>query len=154
MEKLKKILFIIVSDKEKAAEVVNQLQEIADDPTEYLENSERMLDKSDDYIWLAMVDLLIENNYAFEIDWKDAYEEAKEGILDISEAHSLNLTWNDDNINDESDAEEFFPMINQQLQKENNLMLYNIDIDSDSYVTVISAKDSSLPEFDDRIKVY
>lgn len=154
MEKLKKIVFKIISDKIIAEKIVVQLQKISNDPTGYLENSERMLNQSDDYMWLAMVDLLIENNYAFEIDWKDTYEEAKEGILEISNAHNFNLSWNDNHIDEDSDAEEFFPMINQELQKENNLILYNIDIDSDSYVTVISAKDSSISEIDERIKTY
>ncbi|AZA65325.1 hypothetical protein EG345_11795 [Chryseobacterium carnipullorum] len=50
---------------------------INENPEIYLKNNPRFLDLTDDYLWLAMVDILIESGYAFEIDWKEDYSTAK-----------------------------------------------------------------------------
>ena len=155
MEKFREIVFTLVSNKNTAEKIIFQLQEISEDPTKYLDNSDRMLDKSDDYMWLAMVDLLIENNYAFEIDWKDDYGDTEEYINELLSRNNIEFQLNG-NITSEEEAETFFPRVNEILAEYGIFRLLNLDIDSDSYVSIISTLDSAkiIVDLDDRISIY
>ncbi|WP_282631028.1 DUF6630 family protein [Empedobacter sedimenti] len=52
-------------------------------------------------------DLLISYGYAFEIDWKDDYSTAKDGINKLLSNWQLKDEMNDDDLYDE-DAQDFF----------------------------------------------
>ena len=157
MSKHIEIVKLLIFQKATATLVIEQLELIAANPNIYIEESDRMLDYSDDYLWLAMVDLLIDNGYAFEIDWKESYAEAKDCLVRLFEKSKVVVTLDEpDDFNWDADAEEFFPEINKILAEQGVYRLYNLDINSDSYVTVLSTieKQEQLHSFDERIKLY
>jgi len=76
MENINAIINIIAK-KETAEKLIGKLWQINNNPEIYLKNNPRFLTLTVDYIWLAMVDLLIEIGHTFEIDWKEDYSTAK-----------------------------------------------------------------------------
>ncbi|MGG5207405.1 DUF6630 family protein [Chryseobacterium sp. MIQD13] len=154
MENINAIINII-TEKETAQNLIGKLILINDDPDIYLKNNLRFLTLSDDYLWLAMTDMLIENGYAFEIDWKEDYSVAKNQteILLRNKNTAIEIE-EDENLYD-SEAELFFPLLNKKIEK-SGYQLLNLDIDSDSYVSILVSNESinNLLLIDDRIKLY
>lgn len=77
MEKYIEIINIVVPKHSDRTILIKQLDKIQSNPEDYIDNNDRLLDLSDDYLWLGLIDLLITKGYAFEIDWKDDYNTAK-----------------------------------------------------------------------------
>ncbi|MFV0306008.1 MAG: DUF6630 family protein, partial [Moheibacter sp.] len=121
----------------------------------YIENNDRMVTVSGDYLWLAMVDLLIDYGYAFEIDWKEYFDIAQDLTQKLINKINLGYHFKND-IVDDLDAEEFFPLMDKEIKENTAFQLCNLDIDSDSYVTTLVAKDNfeRLKQIDNRIKPY
>lgn len=157
MEKIKKIVELLALHKSEVAKNINiRLSGIKNNPDLYLSNNGRMLTLSDDFMWLAMVDLLTDNSLAFETDWKTSYAEAGNDISGLFSTYNIVLEMDDEDIDEDADAEEFFPLVNKKLAEMGTYRLYNIDINSDSYVTVLSRieKKELLYDLDSRITMY
>lgn len=154
MEKYIEIINLAVNKNGDRPLLIKQLEEVRENPLKYTENSDRLLDLSDDYMWLGLVDLLISYGYSFEIDWKDDYSTAKDGINKLLSNWQLKDEMNDDDLYDE-DVREFFPIVNSLLS-DTNYQLFNMDIDSDSYVTIMVniANEKKLLDLDNRISKY
>ncbi len=75
MGKYFEIINLVVTRYSDREPLIKQLEKIKENPTHYLENNDRCIDLSDDFLWLGLVDLLISYGYAFEIDWKEEYRE-------------------------------------------------------------------------------
>ena len=101
-------------------------------------------------------DFLIDKHYAFEVDWKATIAEIESELDVLLDKHNLSFSFDLDQDTDELDAGEILAFINPLLKKTINYVLVNLDIDSDSYVTVIVTKNdlSDLKHLDKRITVY
>lgn len=154
MEKYIEIINIVVPKHSDRIILIKQLDKIQSNPEDYIDNNDRLLDLSDDYLWLGLIDLLITKGYAFEIDWKDDYSTAKDGINKLLSNWQLKYEMNDDDLYDE-DAERFFPIVNSLLS-DTNCQLFNMDIDSDSYVSTMVniGNEEKLLDMDNRISKY
>jgi hypothetical protein len=154
MENINAIINIIAK-KETAEKLIGKLWQINDNPEIYLKNNPRFLTLTNDYLWLAMVDLLIESGHAFEIDWKEDYSIAKNQteILLGNKNASVEIEKDEDLYTLE--AESFFPLLNKKIEK-SGYQLLNLDIDSDSYVSILVNCEciNSLLSLDHRIKEY
>ncbi|STC99657.1 DUF6630 family protein [Chryseobacterium carnipullorum] len=128
---------------------------INENPEIYLKNNPRFLDLTDDYLWLAMVDILIESGYAFEIDWKEDYSTAKNQTEILLKNKSVSIDIEKDQDLYHLEAGSFFPLLNEKIEK-SGYQLLNLDIDSDSYVSILVNDESinKLLSLDDRIKEY
>lgn len=128
---------------------------INENPEIYLKNNPRFLDLTDDYLWLAMVDILIESGYAFEIDWKEDYSTAKNQTEILLKNKSVSIDIENDLDLYHLEAGSFFPLLNEKIEK-SGYQLLNLDIDSDSYVSILVNDESinKLLSLDDRIKEY
>lgn len=128
---------------------------INENPEIYLKNNPRFLDLTDDYLWLAMVDILIESGYAFEIDWKEDYSTAKNQTEILLKNKSVSIDIEKDQDLYHLEAGSFFPLLNEKIEK-SGYQLLNLDIDSDSYVSILVNDENinKLLSLDDRIKEY
>mgnify|MGYP003482710448 CR=1 FL=1 len=154
MEKYIEIINIVVPKHSDRTILIKQLDKIQSNPEDYIDNNDRLLDLSDDYLWLGLIDLLITKGYAFEIDWKDDYSTAKDGINKLLSNWQLKDEMSDDDLYDK-DAEKFFPIVNSLLSN-TNCQLFNMDIDSDSYVSTMVniGNEEKLLDMDNRISKY
>ncbi len=155
MEKYNTMLINLVPNVSDRNSMLQKLSEIKERPQIYLENNNRFATSSDDYMWLAMVDLLISSGYAFEIDWKEDFETAKEYTEKLLKKNNVFFQFN---LDDEEDleAEEFFKLMNEELKENTEFQLCNLDIDSDSYVSSLINKNNfdTFRQIDNRIKTY
>lgn len=153
MEKYINIINLVVPKYSDRTIIIEQLQEIEANPLNYVENNDRIITLDNDYLWLGLVDLLISKDYAFEIDWKDDYGDTRPQIDHL--AKQWNIALEDIPELESTFAEEFFPIINKKIVT-TNCQLYNLDIDSDSYVTIMTNLNSEflLMQQDSRIKKY
>ncbi|MGV0922995.1 hypothetical protein [Empedobacter tilapiae] len=155
MEKYIEIINMVVTRYSERESLIKQLEKIKENPTLYLENNDRCIDLSHDFLWLALVDLLISYGYAFEIDWKENYDTTKYGVTELLLNWSVNFDFQDDSDLYELEAEEFFPRINT-LIKGTSCQIFNFDIDSDSYVTTMTnnTNEKKLLDLDNQISKY
>lgn len=155
MEKTVEIIDILIYNDSKKETILKKLSEIKAKPPVYLKNNERLLSVDDDYIWLSMVDLLIDFGYAFEIDWKEDYLEVKVATERLLK-EKFNLLIELPIYEKEIEPEEFFPLLKKDLLARTELQLFSFDIDSDSYVTGVVQVQyfEKLKQIDDRIKTY
>lgn len=83
-------------------------------------------------MWFAIVDCLLENNLAVEVDWKEEPSVVAELLNNTIKNELLKI---DTEWFSSEDLTECFEVINSKW-KEQNTVLAAIDIDSDSYVLV------------------
>ncbi|AZA50455.1 hypothetical protein EG346_20725 [Chryseobacterium carnipullorum] len=142
-------------DRRDTIKFTGKLLKINENPEIYLKNNPRFLDLTDDYLWLAMVDILIESGYAFEIDWKEDYSTAKNQTEILLKNKSVSIDIEKDQDLYHLEAGSFFPLLNEKIEK-SGYQLLNLDIDSDSYVSILVNDESinKLLSLDDRIKEY
>lgn len=156
MEKYREILQIICNkDQEYQKTAFYRLNNVAENPEIYKDVFFRSPDEDSDLAWLQVIDDLIENNCAFETDWKEDYAEVKAQMEELSRKKGILLSLENDNHLLDLEAEEYFPKINQLLFN-TDFSIINLDIDSDSYVTALTNK-SKIPQLlklDERIKLY
>lgn len=96
--------------------------------------SERGIDdySTDDEIqWISMVDLLLDNNYCIELDWKSDKETFVQSINQLKNINSFDENLLDNNL----DIEEWINKLNQNW---NDSLIGIIDINSDSYVLFVT----------------
>lgn len=114
-----------------------------ENPEQYFEGfvyqlEERGIEEvSSDLPWLALVDELIEQNLADEIDWKESVSTICEVVDHLLRKKKMpTLDWAKLNAKySELDAEEALEKIAAELQ-ESGVTLAHLDIDSDSYVLI------------------
>jgi hypothetical protein len=155
MKKYVEIITLLVSNKDDRNSIIDRLIEIEGDSSLYEDTFFRMPDDNQDITWLAMVNLLIEKGYAFEIDWKENYSVAKSGIENLLSKWDISNRYQDNNNLYDEYADQFFPKVNAIL-KELNYTILCLDINSDSYVTVMipTANEQYFSSLDSRIKKY
>jgi len=102
-----------------------------------------------------LIDFLIENKYAFEVDWKADYIEVKTGLESLFQKKEMSFTLVQDEDLYDLEPEIYFPKINVLLFN-TDFSIINLDIDSDSYVTALveTKKVLHLQIVDERIKLY
>ncbi|SHG93361.1 DUF6630 family protein [Chryseobacterium vrystaatense] len=155
MEKYFRIVNLLIPNQLELDQMKLRLSKINEQPEIYIKDNSRMITKSDDYLWLAMVDLLIDNGYAFEIDWKENCKTAEDCINNLFKKYKIFLELHID-VDEETDPEEFFRIANRELEKLGNYRIYLIDINSDSYVFTVGKLDSvqELQFLDKRISIF
>lgn len=156
MREYSELLDCVITRQSIKSSIKEKLSAIAVSPSIYLAENERGAESSDDYLWLALVDELLFYGYCFEIDWKEFYDVAKDGVFSLLANWGESLTIVDDDDLYDMDAEEFFPLLNGMIKKSTAFVLCNLDIDSDSYVSVLVPSDhlSRFLSLDDRIREY
>lgn len=155
MEKYFQIIKHFVRDQVTVQEIENEFSILIADPSDYINNSSRMLSKLNDYLWLGMVDLLIKHDYAFEVDWKEDYEFVQELLNKLFIKHNIHYEPYL-NIDEDIELDEYFSLVNKELAKQGSYRVIAIEIDSDSYVSAISKFESytKLKSLDQRIEIY
>lgn len=155
MEKYVEIIKLLVSNRDERNSIIDGLIEIKSNPSLYEDTFFRMPDDSQDITWLAMVDILIESGYAFEIDWKEDYSTAKNQTEILLKNKSVSIDIEKDQDLYHLEAGSFFPLLNEKIEK-SGYQLLNLDIDSDSYVSILVNDENinKLLSLDDRIKEY
>lgn len=156
MEKYINIARKIVTNPDDLKQIRSELNYTYTNPDKFIENNERELNKENDLLWFILVDFLIDKHYAFEVDWKATIAEIESELDVLLDKHNLSFSFDLDQDTDELDAGEILAFINPLLKRTINYILVNLDIDSDSYVTVIVTKNdlSDLEHLDKRITVY
>lgn len=153
MEKYKEIIKFIVHNNLAVQKISEEFVKLRNNPSHYLQHSGRMLTKSDDYLWLGLIDVLIKYGYAFEIDWKDDYETAQELLNGIFIKNNLEYELKLD-LEEDTELNAFFSLVNEELEKQGNYRIYSLDINSDSYVSALGRSTLFLDIKDQRIKAY
>ncbi len=155
MEKYIEIMNILIDNPDKKYLAIHLLNAVKSDSAMYEDRYFRTPDAGRDLVWLEMIDFLIEHNYAFEMDWKADYEDAKSGIERLLSNFGAEYQFHGDEHLYPLSAEEFFPEVNFILGKL-NFRIFNFDIDSDSYVTAMTyiSNQDHLLSLDPRIKNY
>ncbi|OAB45522.1 DUF6630 family protein [Paenibacillus glacialis] len=130
------------------SDVIIQVVRLAiDNPNRYFEEhseqlNERNIDEhSEELPWIALVDELIENGLAYEIDWKEASQDICEIIDYLLERNNfppLDWKWLDEVQYEELLTEQVLNEVSQKL-KERCITLAYLDVDSDSYVLITVA---------------
>lgn len=123
--------------------VIEAVKFSIDSPSKYYVNHaeqlrERGINKSSEELpWIALVDELIENGLAFEIDWKEESQAICEVIDDLLDRKSFSgLEWHSfDEGYEDYTTEEFLNEVSIKL-RERSISLAFLDIDSDSYVLI------------------
>ncbi|MCS4229265.1 DUF6630 family protein [Sphingobacterium sp. BIGb0165] len=135
--------------------MIQYLNTVSHDPFMYEDTYFRMPDERQDMVWLAMLDNLIEKGYAFEIDWKENYSSVNSIIQNLLLKWGSSREHNDDAHLYGLDTDAFFPKINSILESL-NYIIFNLDIDSDSYLIVMAPAEyqQQLLSLDPRIKKY
>ena len=154
MEKYRELLEIVVADSGYVEFAFDKLESVAENPQNYEDVFLRLPEVGTDLIWLQLIDFLIENNYAFEVDWKAYYTEVKTGIEGLFQKKGISIILEQDEDLYDLDAEIYFPKINQLLFN-TGFSIINLDIDSDSYViTLVSESQAEvLQSLDVRVKL-
>ena len=108
----------------------------------YEEYSEHLVDRSIDKLseslpWIALVDALLDNDLAIEIDWKESTSSIIEGVEFLLQQRNLDsLDWSFlDNYSDELPTNKVLNIISLKLLQ-NSISLSYLDINSDSYVLI------------------
>lgn len=124
--------------------VVQSVKLSIDSPSKYFVDhmeqlKERDIDKSSKELpWIALVDGLIENGLAFEIDWQEdsqAICEVIDNLLDMKGFSPLEWHCFEEGDYEECTTEEFLNEVSIKL-RQHSISLAFLDIDSDSYVLI------------------
>ncbi|MDR6546471.1 hypothetical protein J2810_002530 [Chryseobacterium rhizosphaerae] len=155
MENYVKILKSFVSDPIDYQKVEKEFDNLHDLPDKYIEHSNRLISKSDDFLWIGMVDLLIKYGYAFEVDWKEDCEVAEELLSKLFAKHNIQYT-SDITINQDMELDEYFSLVNKELIKQGSYRVYAMEIASDSYVVALGNIDYflNIVDLDARVDLY
>ncbi|MBG9792935.1 hypothetical protein ABD76_10715 [Paenibacillus dendritiformis] len=126
-------------------EILQNVRLAVDNPSKYFHENRNRLDErnidelTEELPWIALVDELIENGFAFEVDWKESNYRICEIIDVLLEKKSFSLLewqWADEGNYDELSTAEFLHEVSQRL-KAHSISLAYVDIDSDSYVLIV-----------------
>ncbi|WP_326984678.1 hypothetical protein VUJ46_09160 [Chryseobacterium sp. MYb264] len=155
MENYKEIINILVRDLDDKETMVKKLSEVNADPALYEDFFFRTPDEHQDITRLLMIDLLIEKGYALEIDWKENYATAKEEIQEIAAKLGASVVIENDEDLYDLEPEFFFVKVNAILEGK-GYSIFDIDINSDSYVTILADSDlaDTITSLDSGIKKY
>lgn len=126
--------------------VTNEVTECVSNPIKYFQfNKERYEDRCiynadniDIIIWIGMVDILINNNYVCERDYKDELEDFTYFMNDLKTMKENNIKINEDLLYQKDD--ESIPEWCEYLKQKDimkDFVIGGIDIDSDSYVMFV-----------------
>lgn len=136
----KKIIEIISGDDKK---VLAQVEELVTKPevffSKYREQfEERGIDDfstlpTDDVLWLGLADILIENNYAQEFDWKCELEDFEYFFKNLKQFNKEFFNSTFSKLNEDENIEEWCKILNIELSKQ-GMVIIQMDIDSDSYI--------------------
>jgi hypothetical protein len=157
MTKYLRLISYLISNNADKSYLEQTIVNCYEKPKTYLESNERMLDEKNDILWFALIDALIEKQYAIELDWKSNVSDIEWGIKTLFEKQKINFDVFPEIENaDDLDAGEILAIFNNTIKNEAKMCLVNLDIDSDSYVTILinEAKLENLTNFDVRIKKY
>lgn len=126
--------------------VTNEVTECVNNPIKYFQfNKKRYEDRCiynadniDIIIWIGMVDILINNNYACERDWKDELEDFTYFMNDLKTMKENNIKINKELLNqNEEDAILEWCEYLKQKDVMKNFVIGAIDIDSDSFIMFV-----------------
>ncbi|MNZ43858.1 hypothetical protein D3C78_614710 [compost metagenome] len=127
------------------ATVLEDVTLAVDQPTEYFEKYEERLEERgidepyEGMAWIALVDVLLENDLAFEIDWKETGIYVCDVVDELIHRKKLpTFDWEkyEDEEYNEMPSDQFLNEIANELRKV-NLTLAHLDIDSDCYVLIV-----------------
>lgn len=121
-------------------EILAKFRNCIDNPKQYYQNNysiyeQRGIDEytTDDYIqFWAMIELLLENNYCCELDYKEEVDRFIESIKDLKNA----IPFNKENLNPNDDISVWCEEINKEWETHKTCVA-DIDTDNDSYVLFI-----------------
>ena len=132
--------------KQLIGEDVKLFSEVMDcvlNPSAYFENhledflergfEEEDIEEVDDIRLLGMVDILIANEFACELDWKTDLDEFMHWVEEMPVIKRNGLTLDKDDF-DEDDCIAIWCQIVDDKWKKNDICIAAIDIESDSYV--------------------
>ncbi|KXH84875.1 DUF6630 family protein [Chryseobacterium kwangjuense] len=155
MEKYLRILKSFISDPRDYQEIERDFANLYNFPDEYIEHSGRLITKSDDFLWIGMVDLLLKYGYAFEVDWKEDCEVAEELLSKLFVKHNIQYT-SDININQDMELDEYFSLVNKELIRHGYYRVYAMEIASDSYVVALGniGYFQDIVDLDARVNLY
>lgn len=126
-------------------DVINEVTECVSNPIKYFQfhkerYGDRCIDNADDIdtiIWIGMVDILINNNYVCERDYKDELEDFTYFMNDLKTMKENNIKITEDLLNQDDDS---IPEWCEYLEQKNvmkDFVIAGIDIDSDSYIMFV-----------------
>ena len=129
-------------------EILKLAQECIESTSKYYEDHEEdfenrglsMEDELDFLQWIGCIDLLINNEFACECDWKEEKDEFVSQISSLQGIETLSLEI-DSKWFDQSQAIPDWCEILDNKWKESNCVVAAFDIDSDSYVMFPCKKD-------------
>ncbi|TVY02070.1 DUF6630 family protein [Cohnella terricola] len=122
-----------------------EITSAVDQPTDYYVNNKDRLEErgieepNKEMIWIALVNLLIENDLAFEIDWKETgiyVCDVVEGLLDRKKLPIVDWEELEDESFNKMPSDQFLVEVAKKLRSA-NLALAHMDIGSDSYVLIV-----------------
>ena len=101
----------------------------------HYELEERSVQREDEdsVIWLGMVEVLLEQGYACELDYKESLDEFVASVKSLKGAERLGLSMDEAWFDPEKDVPDWCKTLDDQW-KGNGCCMGFIDIDSDSYV--------------------
>ncbi|MCM1543324.1 MAG: hypothetical protein NC121_18985 [Blautia sp.] len=128
-------------------DTADRLNSCISDPRTYYEEHEGlyaergMYSKADDdtVIWLGMVDILIEQGLMFEFDWKAELEDFLYGMEQIIPGDTLTL--DGECFDEDADITQWLKALHDPWM-EQGYVIAGMDIDSDSYCVMITARDA------------
>jgi hypothetical protein len=121
--------------------VIQAVKSSIDSPdTYFVDHLERLEDRdinmaSEELPWIALVDELIENELAFEIDWKEDSQTVCEVINDLLDKKGFSPLGLKEGDYEDYTTEEFLSEASIELMKR-SISLAFLDINSDSYVLI------------------
>lgn len=89
-----------------------------------------------DLQWIGCIDLLIENGYAFEFDWKEDKEEYLYGMDQLKAMNQFSLQLKDEWFDEEQELPTMFEITNEKWKKR-DCVVGQLDIGGDCYIVFI-----------------
>ncbi|WP_438347707.1 DUF6630 family protein [Paenibacillus sp. FA6] len=129
---------------QNSSKIVEEVRFAIEEPNNYVIRFEEKLKERgieehlEELPWIVLIDALIEDELAYEIDWKESTLEityAIDDLFDRKKIDSLDWEWIE-NISDAMLTGEKLQAIADKLN-ERSLSLAYLDIDSDSYILIV-----------------
>ncbi|MET4084254.1 hypothetical protein ABIB40_004230 [Pedobacter sp. UYP30] len=149
MENFIKLLDFLLPNGTDHNIIARKLQTTLSNPDKFLKENERMLNQSDDLLWFALIDGLLETGNAIELDWKDDISANDVEEMLKKQDHLINVDFRDNGYELEKALKDF----GEQLEN-TPFILLQLDIESDSYVITTCKRDNFLilEKLDERFK--
>lgn len=152
---MNKLALVTVSEKLAfgVEGITENVKLAAESPQQYVEKFANELEERgisepfEGLPWIALVDALLDNQLASEIDWAEEIDDVMyviDQLLQRKQLPSIDWTPLQEEYDDESETDEFLEAITVALKKQSLALAY-LDIDSDSFVLII-VKDHEIIE--------